>query len=157
VSVKVEDRDHGWAALFKRVKQARDGKVKVGVLADDGKGGADHGGLTVAELAAVQHFGTDKIPARPFLAMAFDEQRETLADMGGKLLSKVIAGEMPQDKALGVLGMKLATEAKKVITVGSRLAPNAPATVEAKGSSRPLVDTGRLVNAVTHAIDKGTK
>jgi hypothetical protein len=157
VDVKVVDKDHGWAAMLRRVKQARDGRVKVGVLADDPKGGADHEGLTVAELAAVLHFGTDTIPARPFLAMAFEEQREALSQMGGALMSKVISGEMEQDKALGVIGLKLSTEAKKVISEGARLAPNAPATVAAKGSSRPLVDTGRLINAITWAIDKGSK
>jgi hypothetical protein len=145
-TVKIVDRDRGWKAMVQRAKRAREGRVKVGVLADDHKGGADHEGITVAELAVVLHFGTtpdengdQHIPARPFLAMAFDEQRDKLADMGGKLLAKV------------------STEAKKVITVGNRLEKNADATVAAKGSSRPLVDTGRLVNAITYAIDKDGK
>jgi hypothetical protein len=163
-TVKIVDRDRGWKAMVQRAKRAREGRVKVGVLADDHKGGADHEGITVAELAVVLHFGTtpdengdQHIPARPFLAMAFDEQRDKLADMGGKLLAKVVTGEVEQAQALGILGAKLSTEAKKVITVGNRLEKNADATVAAKGSSRPLVDTGRLVNAITYAIDKDGK
>jgi hypothetical protein len=155
--VKVVDKDTGWAALFKRVKQARDGRVKVGVLADDEKGADDHGGLSVAELAAVLHYGTEdgSIPARPFLAMAFDEQREELSKLGGELMSEVLEGKMDSGRALGLMGAKLAAEAKKVISTGDKLQANSPATVAAKGSSRPLVDTGRLLNAITWAIDKG--
>lgn len=162
IHAKIEDHDKGWGSVFKRAKAAKDGRVKVGVLADDSKGGEDHGGLTVAELAVVLHFGTapdaegdQRIPARPFLQMAFDQQREELGKLGARLMAEVILGERDQDKALGLLGAKLAAEAKKVITVGNQLAPNAPATVKAKGSDRPLVDTGRLLNAITWAIDKG--
>lgn len=152
---KIEDHDKGWGSVVKRVKQAKDGRVKVGVLADDSKGGADHGGLTVAELAVVQHFGTDEIAARPWLQMAFDQQREILSKMGAQLMAKVIFGEISMDQALGLMGAKLSAEAKKVITVGNQLEPNKPSTIAKKGSDRPLVDTARLLNANTWAIDKG--
>lgn len=155
--VKVEDKDLGWKALFERIEKAKNEKVKVGVLADDAKGSEDHGGLTVAELAAILHYGTQDghIPARPFLAMAFDQQREVLAKMGGELFGQVLDGKIDTDKALGLMGLKLATEAKKVITTTDSLAPNAPSTVAAKGSSRPLVDTGRLLGAITWGKDDG--
>ena len=154
---RLEDHDRGWGALIKRTKTTGRRKIKVGVLSSDPRGGADHGGLTVAELAVVQHFGTadGDIPPRPFLQMAFDQHREELTQMGAKLLAAVILGEMPEDRALGLLGAKLSAEAKKLITLGSQLTPNAPATVKAKGSDRPLVDTGRLLNAITWALDKG--
>lgn len=154
LKAKIEDSDRGWGSVFKRVKEARSGRVKVGVLADDARGSDDHGGLTVAELAALLHFGTEDIPARPWLAIAFDQQRQALTDMGTKLLGKVILEGMRLEQALGLMGAKLSAEAKKVITIGGQLAPNAPATIEAKGSDRPLVDTGRLVNANTWVIDK---
>lgn len=155
--IKVEDKDTGWTELFKRVREAEKGRVKVGVLADDAKGGEEHGELTVAQLASVLHFGTENgvIPARPFLTMAFDQHREELAKMGGELLDKVIDGKIPQDKALGLIGAKLAAEAKLNISAGNKLEPNKPSTVTHKGSSKPLIDTGRLLNAITWAVDKG--
>ena len=160
LKVSVTDRDTGWAALFKRAKDAKDGRVKVGVLADDAKGDVEtEGGLTVAELATVLHYGTSdgQIPPRPFLSMAFDEQRPALTAMGDKLISAVITGAVTAEKALNLMGLKLATEAKRVISVGAKLAPNAPSTVAQKGSARPLVDTGRLLGAITWAIEKGSK
>jgi hypothetical protein len=155
--VQITDNDRGWTALNRRAKKAKDGRVKVGVLANDAKGNQDHGGLTVAELAAILHYGTDEIAARPYLAMAFDKIREELSKMGGELLTKVLTGQIPLDQALGLLGLKLSTEAKKIITEGRQLAPNAPSTIARKGSDRPLVDTARLLNANTWAIDKGAK
>ena len=130
--VKVVDRDMGWNALVKRAKEAKDGRVKVGVLADDAKGGADHDGLTVAELAVVHHFGTSTIPARPFLAMAFDKNRQELIEMGAGLINAVITGKMTGTRALGLMGLKLSTEAKKVISTGSQLKPLAQSTITAR-------------------------
>lgn len=152
---KLEDHDRGWAAMFRAAKEVKERKVKVGVLAE-GKGAEteDQSGLTVAEIAALLHFGTDKIKKRPYLQMAFDQQREELVRMGEKLIGLVLLGKVPIDKALGLLGAKLSAEAKKVITVGRQLEPNRPSTIKAKGSDRPLVDTGRLLNANTWAIDK---
>ncbi len=153
--VKVVDKDHGWIEILKRVKEAKDGRVKVGVLADDPKGGEHVEGeaLTVAELATLLHFGTETIAARPYLAMAFDQHREELSKLGGELMAQVIEGKMPLDRALGLMGAKLSAEAKKVITVGRQLEANKPSTVARKGSDRPLVDTGRLLNANTWVID----
>lgn len=155
---RIEDSDKGWGAVFKRVKNAGKGRVKVGVLADTAQGGAHEEGssLTVAEIAAVLHFGTSDghIPPRPFLAMAFDQNREELAQMGARFMAEVLFGDMTEDRALGLMGAKLAAEAKKTITIGNQLTPNAPATIKAKGSDRPLVDTGRLLNAITWMIAK---
>lgn len=156
--VKVVDKDTGWAALFKRAAEIRHAAVKVGVLAD-GKGGEYEPGvaLTVAQIAGVVHYGTadGHIPPRPFLTMAFDEQREELAAMGKAFMPEVIEGKMPLDRALNIMGAKLAAEAKKVISIGDKLEENKPSTVAAKGSDRPLVDTGRLLGAIAWAIDKG--
>jgi hypothetical protein len=51
-----------------------------------------------------------------------------------------------------VMGSTLANAMKRKIVDGAGVPPpNAPSTVAKKGSSRPLVDTGRLVNAITWA------
>lgn len=161
MSAHLVDRDKGWRLMFLRAMQAKGAKVKVGVLADDSKGGDSHdpkSGLTTAELAVILHFGTDEIPARPFLAAAFDEHREELAKIGKHLLVEVLEGEVDLSKALDIIGAKLATEAKKKITTGEGMPPpNAPSTIKRKGSSRPLVDTGRTLNAITWAQEKGQK
>lgn len=153
---KVIDRDRGWRAMIKAVDALAGGNsyAKVGVLADDSKGGAhvdDTEELTEAELAGILEFGTSdgRIPERSFVRSTFDEQREVLTDMGAKLLFQIIEGKISLGNALNAMGAKLAAEIKKKVTVEGVPPPNAESTIEAKGSDRPLVDTGRMINAVT--------
>jgi hypothetical protein len=160
--VKLVIKDTGWIAMIRRYKQMKESYANVGVLADDSKGeevpaGSD---LTVAEIAVVNEFGTKdgRIPSRSFVRSAFDEQRETLAEIGKKLLSSWLVGETTLEKALDLLGSKLSTEIKKKITTGAGVPPpNAPSTIKAKGSSRPLVDEAKMVGAVTWANTIGGK
>lgn len=155
-------KDHGLSALFKTALQLRAGAhVKVGVLADSAQGGLheEGGELTVAEIAAVNEFGTEdgRVPARSFIQRTFDEKREALTKEFAALLGgKVLFGAMTLANALGLVGAQLAAEIKKRVTAGDPIPPpNAPSTVEKKGSDRPLIDTGRMVNAVTWLVQLG--
>jgi hypothetical protein len=152
----ITDKDHGWAALFRRVKEIESSYVRVGVLADDAKGGmrVPGGDLTIAEIAVVNEYGTEDktIPARSFARSTFDEKREELVGLGKKLMTGVVDGKIGIKPALDVMGSTLANAMKRKIVDGAGVPPpNAPSTVAKKGSSRPLVDTGRLVNAITWA------
>jgi hypothetical protein len=190
VAGKVIDRDRGWADMMKRVHVLQGKRsVKVGVLADTERGGMHEPGgkLTIAEIAAVNEFGTEdgRIPARSFVRSTFDEMRPELQEMAKELIGKVVFGLVPVDQALGQLGAALASAIKAKITTGAGVPPpNAPSTALAKASKgktkgimsraakgiggalaqagalasvRTLVDTGRLVNAITWAIVDGSE
>jgi len=43
---------------------------------------------------------------------------------------------------------------KNYIKAGNNLAPNAPSTIAQKGSSKPLIDTGSMLNSITYAVRK---
>lgn len=164
---KVIDKDLGWAAVFKRVYESRRNVyAKVGVLADSEKGGMRLPGaaLTVAEIAAIHEFGTENqdpaaglvIPPRSFVRSTFDEQRPALIEESKKLMAQILAGTMNAHQANNILGAKLAAEIKKKVTTGAGVPPPLkPGTIAAKGSERPLVDTGRMINAVTWAVVEG--
>jgi hypothetical protein len=164
---RVIDKDHGWREMMRRAEQIKHARVKVGVLSDEGQGGLHVPGsdLTVAEIAVVNEYGTqDKVvPARPFLRPTFDEQVEGLASMGKKLIRAVLDGKMDVEQALGIMGSKLATEVKRKITSGPGIPPpNRPAVAARKqakgaGAIRTLVDTGRMVGAITWAVVMGDK
>ncbi len=162
----LKDTDKGWKAITERLKQIEESYVKVGVLADTEAGGmheidpktGQSAALTLAELAVVHEFGTQDghIPERSFLRSTFDETHPQLAELGQKLIRGVIDGKIDVEKALGVMGSKLATDTKNKITTGEGVPPpNAESTIKAKGSDRPLVDTGRLVNAITYQVTVG--
>ena len=112
----------------------------------------------MAELAVIMEFGAPaaNIPARPALRIAFDLFQHKLIAMGKELMPKVILGQMPLDRALGIMGAYLAAKVREVITTGEGVPPeNKPATLAAKyPKTRPLVDTGQYANSFTWALDK---
>lgn len=156
-SIFVRDTDKGWQKLLDAIKvvRAQDPHVKVGVLDDGGKGSQDHGGITVAELAAVQEFGTDDghIPARPFVGSTFDENRSQYIDELKKLLGQVYSGQMSILQVLGLMGLRMTADIQRKVRAGDGIPPpNAPSTIEKKGSSHTLIDTAIMIGSVTWAI-----
>lgn len=104
-------------------------------------------GNTVAMVAASNHFGTDKIPARPFLDKGVENAREVIArsiayDMkNGKAPRQVIASA----GALAVRGVQ--EQIDKTLTP-----PNSPITIKRKKSSHPLIDTGHMKASITFKL-----
>lgn len=148
----VEINDKVWRDLVRRIEGIADKHAKVGVVgqaADD-----DHDGLTNAEIAAVHEFGTEDghIPERSFLRATFRDQRDKLVAMQVKACKAILAGKMDARRALELIGAWGAGAVKMFITRGANLAPLAPITIKRKGSTRPLVDTGQLVNSITFVV-----
>lgn len=128
-----------------------------------------------------------KIPARSFVRATFDEQSANLQIMAHALLIQCFFGtnNMTVERALNILGAQLAAEIKKKVTTGAGVPPpNAPSTALRKASKgktkkimgkeaktlgdamaqagalasvRTLVDTGRMINAVTWAVQMNGK
>lgn len=152
---KVTDKDTGWIALVSRVAKMKGAFAKVGILAE-GKGDEEEEGsdLTVAQIAGILEFGTEDghIPERSFVRSTFDEKREEMMAMSAKLVVGIVAGTMDVDRALNILGAFLAAAIKNKVTVDGVPPPNAPSTIAAKGSDRPLVDTSRMINAISWVL-----
>ena len=160
---KVTDKDRGWKRLQALAQQlaSQDVHVKVGVL-DDGRAGSEvRDGITTGQLAVAMEFGTATIPARSWVGLTFDRARaEIQADMQ-RLLWSVVEGKITVDKALNVLGAKYSAAVKNTVTQGEQIPPpNAPSTLARKmaktragaaNAVRTLIDTGRMIGAVTWA------
>jgi phage gpG-like protein len=159
---KVTVKKGGWKLLLKRVTPLSDYAAHVGILAS--KGGndfhkasldANNSKITLLELAAIHEFGSPaaNIPERSFLRSAFNdpEGKKELKALYAKLAKAVVSGRMSAEKAIELLGMKMAAMVKNRIVQGV-WPPNRPTTVERKGSSTPLVDTGQLYGAITYEI-----
>ena len=59
---------------------------------------------------------------------------------------------MDPHQALEILGNKAEGDMKATIGRG-HFVPNAPNTIKQKGSSQPLIDTGRMRNSVSHKVE----
>lgn len=148
--------DKLWQDLLKKVRGVGDSHVKVGVLGAKGEAraqGSDEG-LTVAQLAAIHEYGAPSrnIPQRSFIRRPFEENPGDLAAMTAKVARQFMRGEMSLVKALNVLGLWGSQQIKNRVLQQVIPPPNRPSTVKAKGSSRPLVDTGQMINAVTWEV-----
>lgn len=152
----------GWNKLMSVFQvQKGDSTLHVGVLRSSGvykkkKDRKKGEQVTVAQLAAIHEFGTTdgRIPERSFMRSTIDSNKGQLESLMKKLVGKIADGAMSKDKALGVIGQWLAD--KMVAKIDSGVPPpNAQSTVDRKGSSQPLIDTGQLKNSIDWEIAKG--
>lgn len=89
-----------------------------------------------------------KIPERSFLRSGHDECVDEILNMTEKVISQVISGEMSSHKLIDWVGEQMATHIKEYAASLST-PPNHPYTVDQKGSSNPLNDTGGMINGIS--------
>ena len=150
----VQDIDHGWKRIVREVGKMQGSHVKVGVLSDAGTYPTDEGGANYADVATFNEFGTSTIPARPFMAQSFDKNIREINEFIIDRQNAIYDLKEFTEKALDKLGVFFVAKVKDVFTSGD-FARNAPATIAAKGSSRPLIDTGRLRASINHKVVMG--
>jgi hypothetical protein len=142
------DRDLGYKKIFKNIK-AMDGKaVKVGIM-----GGESVDGVAIVDYAVWNEFGTSRIPARPFMQHTADQHADETIKYSEFLVGSLIDGAMTPDTVLKNLGEFYVKKMKMVVrTAKAWAAPNAKSTIRMKGSSSPLIDTGRMIGAITYEM-----
>lgn len=93
-----------------------------------------------------------KIPERSFLRTGHDQNVERIIKQTERALGQVIAGKMSMDDMYKLYGQQMSSAIKKYMRDLSS-PPNSSATILAKGSSNPLVDTGQLVSSITYKVE----
>lgn len=172
--MSVIDRDLGWNALKETLRSMRGGDsyAKIGLLGEKAAA-VEHQAeekttaevMTNVVLAAIHEFGTEHVPERSFIRSTFDKNREEYLGILRKLVPAIYEGKTSAQHVLNIIGMKMKWDMKNAILEGSGIPPPlAPATIKkkqkkgrwrktpAKDAPRPLVDTGRLVAAIDHAV-----
>jgi hypothetical protein len=132
--------------------------IAVGILA--ASGGTAHGaGLTVLDVGTFNEFGTvgpdgrPRVPARSFIRGWYDEHRVEGGKRLAGLMRQVVARKLTQEQALEQFGLWAQGSMQARMAQGIP-PPNAEATVERKGSSTPLIDTGQLRSSVSFEVRK---
>ncbi len=154
MSHDVEDKDHGYQALLKRMAGAA-ASLTVGVHEAEGSASAEKSaGLTLVEVAAFHEFGTRRTPRRSFIADWSDEFEETHKQQLRQMAKAVYEGKVASvEQGLARLGNLYVGEVQKRISQGIA-PPLQPSTVARKGSSTPLIDTGQLRSSVRFVVTK---
>ncbi len=153
--MRIVDRDRGYRALAERIFGFENPKVAVGILAADGEKRYEKGKTpaTIADVAFWNEFGTENIPARPFIRGWMDQHGKEIQETMFKLMKLVLQGKIQKEQALEQLGLWMAGQIKAYMAEGVP-PPNAESTIKAKGSSTPLIDTGVLRSSISHEVRK---
>lgn len=167
-----------WNALMTQLKN-KNSYVKVGFPQS---GTPVSTGLTqyfnmsdIATIAAFQEFGTRQIvtgkqsvylsfqgfnikprrvitiPPRPFIQKGIDDNLANLDILKGRLYDKMLQRQITFQKALELMGQYLVDKIKATIQ-NITTPPLHPFTIQQKGSSKPLINTGQMVNSLQYAV-----
>src|SRR5690606_5993627 len=104
-------------------------------------------GLTVATLGAIQHFGNDDIPARPWL----DKGAESGTKDYLETIQEGVEDGLDAKQIMARVGEEAEGAIRQYIT-DLDSPPNKPSTIKRKGSSNPLIDTGNMRQSVTSSV-----
>lgn len=163
--VRIRDKNQIPRAI--RASEELDGKrIKVGVLQDG----------QIGMIAAVQEFGANvpvtpkmrgylasqglflkatttqiRIPERSYIRAGWDQNEPDIVQKYADLLGKAVANGVSPDALLDALGLESQGALQRFARDLSSPA-NHPFTVEQKGSSNPLVDTGNLIASIEYDI-----
>jgi len=130
-------------------------EIKVGLL---GVGDSRPGELTNVELGVIHEYGAPRagIPERSWLRATADLKRREWLALLERALKVALRGKLTVDQALEVVGQKAVADIQARIRRGAGIPPPLqPATIAAKGSTRPLVDTGRFVQGISYQVVRG--
>jgi phage gpG-like protein len=122
--------------------------------------------MTNVQLAVIHEFGAPSvgIPARSFIRAPFDAKRNDYLQELRKHVRGVYEGRAFLHKVLSIMGLKMEWDQKNAVLQGEGIPPPlADSTIKAKErkgrwntaakeAPRPLVDTGRLVASISHAV-----
>lgn len=166
IKVKVTSDVKSLNKAFAELKALNGRKVNIGIPA----------GSKEAQIAAIHEWGvtitvTEKmrnwfkgqgyplkasttqivIPERSFFRAGMDSEGKKIIKNYSKLIPAVINGKLSATAFLDVLGREVATAIKEYAADLSSPA-NSGFTVDRKGSSNPLVDSGNMIGAINYEV-----
>ena len=103
--------------------------------------------LTVSQVASWNEFGTNKIPARSFIRGTYTKRHKDIIDHVAKFLYR------DPENLLEHVGLYVVSLIQEEIRKGIEPG-NSKYTIARKGSSKPLIDTGQLINSITYKVPK---
>jgi hypothetical protein len=112
---------------------------------------AEDGGLSVAQVAFWNEYGTEKSPPRPFFQNMIEDQQPTWARKLGAALRYTGYRTKP---ALEIVAADI--KGHLVESINLLQDPSlAPYTIEKKGFAKPLIDTAVMIRSITWVVEAG--
>lgn len=103
--------------------------------------------LTQAEVGAYNHFGTENIPARPWLDVGVSAGVKDYLEVVKEGIEKGLTNK----QIVNQIGVEAVGFVQQYIT-DLKTPANKKSTIKKKGSDNPLIDTGSLRQSVTYTV-----
>jgi hypothetical protein len=143
----VVDRDQGYADLLKEMLElSRGPHILVGIREAAGAVRGEGEGATVAEYATYNEFGTKNTPERSFLRSTVNERRDKYAGLLARAAGVAVDGGAFLQELEKIGAIASSDVQNKIRDLSTP--PNVPSTIQRKGSSNPLIDTGRMRQSI---------
>ena len=149
-------KDAKWKEIQKQIKLAQNVRTRVGIHEDK----KTEDGDSIAEYATYNEFGatiargetTYTIPERSFFRSTIAETKAERRALTLKVYKAILHGNLSALQGIGLIGEFMKDKIKdKIVTL---IDPkNADSTIKKKKSSNPLIDSGSMLNSVTHVED----
>src|SRR5690606_11039572 len=116
--------------------------------------GDEAGAPTMAEVAVMHEFGTDRIPMRSLIRTPLERVKAETHAMERRLAMKVYRGTMTSKEASEFLGAWAAGLLSDGVRKGLPVPPLAESTKAARRGSVhvPLFDTGQLASSISYEV-----
>lgn len=92
------------------------------------------------------------IPERAFLRNGYDENKDEIIKKAEALLGDVLGGTMSETQLFEIVGLLMKSKIQEYAR-DLDSPPLHPYTVNRKGSSNPLVDTGDMIGAIDYKVE----
>lgn len=135
-------------ATHDKVKN-KDGSVKTDAYGNVKRKGGNKITQETADLARELHFGSARIPARPFLKDGIEKHKKEIMAVYEREVEK----NMPQWDRVGTMAVGQIKKFVKTSGYYKDNIPNSPATIERKKSEVPLVDSANLIESLTFIVN----
>lgn len=151
----VVDIDLGYRRLVRQIRGFARASVTIGyhegdrTRFQDKNGRIKNGGESMAAIAAMNEFGTARIPMRSFIRSGWDRNFQRIERLVEFEVGRVVDNRNNLTQALGRIG-QVVTSIIKLRIDQIFTPPNSPLTIRLKGSSKPLIDTGQMKASVRY-------
>lgn len=108
------------------------------------------GGVSVAEVAAKNEYGAKGVPMRPYFRTMIKNKKANWAVSIGQVLAN---NNYDIDATWRLMGEGIRGQLQTSIRDWTT-PPNSQETIERKGSNKPLIDTGHMLNSVDYDYGK---
>lgn len=154
ISTSVTQRDNGLLDRIRSTARNFPSKVEVGYL-----DGAMHRPsitsraarpIALKDLAAIHELGLG-VPKRPFIEPSLKANRKKYLAYAGRQITPIIRRRQSLNNTWQTIGVMAVADIQKYM-VTAQFTPLAASTIARKGSSKPLIDTGQMRQAITYRV-----